>query len=137
MSVAPQLWTEPRARADSPWTSWAAARSVTGLREKQAAVLYVLTTDGPLSLSQLVQTYQELFNPYGEPKQSPSGIRTRAKELQVMGLIVADGFRVNDNGNRERLLHTNLSVAVTARGEALHPPEPVSPRAVTGTGENQ
>jgi len=135
VTVAPSLFDEPRARITDPYESWAAARSITGLREKQAAVLFVLNTYGPLSLSQLVREYQAGTD---RPKQSESGIRTRAHELELMNLVRAEGSRVNGNGRSERLLHTNLSVAVTARGDCgLCPPSLTSPRAVTGTGENQ
>ena len=56
--TAISLFEQPRSRADSPWTSWAAARSITNLRESQAAVLAILEAAGPLSLSQLVTEYQ-------------------------------------------------------------------------------
>lgn len=109
--------TVTRARATDPWTSWAAAHSVGDLRPRQAAVLHLFTVYGPLSLSQLVGHYEAAIRrgvaPGGcpaLPRQSPSGVRTRAKELVDLRYLENTGrTRKNETGRTERLL------AVTAR----------------------
>ncbi len=101
MAVDQPLYQEPSARRTDPWTSWAAARSVSHLRERQQVILFVLAHHQPLSLSQLVTEYQKSLQ---YPSQSPSGIRTRCKELEDQGLVEAVGTRTNENGRSERLL---------------------------------
>jgi hypothetical protein len=85
------------ARPTDPDTSHAAAASLDPehIRKSQAAVLRVLGAIGAASDHGLVETYAlmagvELVHP-----QSPSGIRTRRKELTRLG-------RVLDTGHRER-----------------------------------
>lgn len=73
------------ARATDPQTSHNAAESVHSLNERRAAVLDVLQRYGPM-------TDQEIANAYEGPDQSPSGLRTRRKELVDMGLVRPAGF---------------------------------------------
>lgn len=68
------------ARRTDPETSHAAAASVK-VRASQLAVLRFIEREGPMTDEHLVQTYD------GEPAQSPSGLRTRRKELVDQGLI--------------------------------------------------
>lgn len=104
--------TQARARTTDPWTSWAAARSVTNIRERQAAVLMVIVTYGPSekSLAEIVSIYQAAASrpDTGLPQQSDSGIRTRTKELQDAGWILETGTRKNAGGRKERLLKANI-----------------------------
>ena len=86
-----QLTLTPRARSTDPQTSADAARSVTGLREKQKAVLRVFDAYGPQTLGELVQSYRYLSLKL--PRQSDSGIRTRCSELVAMGLVRDTGLR--------------------------------------------
>lgn len=94
----------PVARGGDPWTSWAAARSITDLRMRQAAVLHFFVHYGPCSLSQLVSEYH-VSGDY--PRQSPSGLRTRARELMDRELICEDGIRINTNRRSERILRAS------------------------------
>jgi hypothetical protein len=79
------------ARRTDPDTSWAAAHSVTELREKQRLVYEILEHYGPL-------TDQGIAGYYGHdpslPIQSPSGLRTRRCELVDKGLVKDTGERV-------------------------------------------
>ena len=88
------------ARTTDPETSRAAARSLTveTLRESQAAVLRVFTGHHRMTDSDLEEMYEvyRVSNPYGFPRQSPSGLRTRRSELAGAGLVV-------DSGQRKRL----------------------------------
>ena len=102
-----QLTLTPRARSTDPQTSADAARSVTGLRPKQEAVLYVFRAYGPLTLEQLVQRYdrarKERYLNLGLPQQSPSGIRTRCSELVAMGLV-------RDTGERRKMSTGRMAI---------------------------
>lgn len=90
------------ARNSDPQTSWDAAASVDQVREKQTAVLRVLTQHGPLTHEELVSTYYDAQ--LGLPMQSPSGIRTRCNELVKMGLVEWTGEkRVMTTGRKARV----------------------------------
>ena len=78
---------DPAARATDPDTSWDAARSVRLITAKQAAVRDVLGA-APSGL-----TDEELAARYVGPHQSPSGLRTRRKELVDLGLVRDSGRR--------------------------------------------
>lgn len=99
------------ARRTDPSTSQAAAASLTGqqLRRSQAEVLEVLRRYGPCTDVALVEFYEaaaavgmrvgaDLIAP-----QSPSGIRTRRRELQTLE-------RVRDTGQRVRLQSRRMAV---------------------------
>ena len=77
---------DPAARATDPDTSWQAARSVGELRPRQAAVLELLADHDGL-------TDEDIARLYVGPRQSPSGLRTRRRELVDMGLVVDSGRR--------------------------------------------
>lgn len=83
----------PIARSSDPETSHQAAESITPekLRTSQAAVLFVLATRGPTTDTGLIDGY--LNSPVPLPPQSPSGIRTRRKELVRMGAVADTGLR--------------------------------------------
>jgi len=81
------------ARASDPETSHAAAKSVRRIRRSQAAVLSCLKLLGPRSDTLLVSDYEDYRAEHQWPKQSPSGIRTRRKELVTQGFIADSGVR--------------------------------------------
>ncbi len=82
---------KPAARKTDPDTSRQAARSVTNLTEKQQAILTTLKAFGPLTDSELVDTYNReharQINASLIPLQSDSGLRTRRHELAEAGLV--------------------------------------------------
>lgn len=84
--------TRARARADDPWTSWAAARSITDLRPRLAAILHCFDAWGPMTDERLVYRYTTLVGrPGGYPSQTPASIRSRRCELQRLGHVVETG----------------------------------------------
>jgi len=85
------------ARSTDPETSQLAAELLDAehIRKSQAAVLRVLGSIGPSSDHGLIEAYGQLAADGIVRPQSPSGIRTRRKELTVRG-------RVLDTGHRER-----------------------------------
>jgi len=108
---------EAFARRGDPWTSWAAADSLTNLREKQRAVLWVLVAFFPAdafpagaSLDQIVDAYHRLERRAAGgmpslPQQSDSGIRTRVSELQAQGYVYDSGrTRRLQSGRQARVL---------------------------------
>jgi hypothetical protein len=94
--------TKPRARTSDPDTSHAAARSVAGkVTDSQRAVLAAIRHLGRCTDEELVSVYDQL------PPLSPSGIRTRRKELADRGLV-------RDTGRRTRLRSGRQAVVWTA-----------------------
>jgi hypothetical protein len=87
----------PAARVTDPTTSHLAALSVTGLREKQCAVLAMFGTT-PMSDEELVLNYNVAAMSGVAPPQSVSGIRTRRHELVVKGLLVDAGRGATSSG---------------------------------------
>lgn len=72
---------EPQAvaRRSDPETSWAAAASVTDIRQSQNEVFAMFRKYGPMTDEDLAARY--------EGRQSPSGLRTRRSELVHLGLL--------------------------------------------------
>jgi len=103
---------EAFARRSDPWTSWAAADSLTNLRQKQRAALWVLVAFYPegASLDQIVTAYHRLERRAAGglpdlPAQSDSGIRTRVSELAARGYVYDSGrTRRLDSGRQGRIL---------------------------------
>lgn len=93
----------PRARTSDPSTSHAAAASVTGLRDNQEAVLGLLRAVGPSTDEYLVELYEAHAV---RPKQSPSGIRTRRKELATMEppLVIDTGRKAKLKSGRKAIV---------------------------------
>jgi hypothetical protein len=91
---------EPRAvaRRGDPGTSWAAAASVTGIRESQARVLSVVREFGPLTDERLLSILASYGRPY-----TPSGARTRRSELVALGLV-------RDSRQRQRLSTGRMAI---------------------------
>ena len=85
----------PTARLGDPETSHAAGNSIDAdtLRTSQAAVLLVLALDGPTTDVGLIDAYLALVESGALPQQSPSGIRTRRKELVRAGYVIDTGLR--------------------------------------------
>lgn len=96
------------ARRADPWTSWAAAKSVTDVSGAQAAVLYVLEIHGPVTLDALVDAYTEAHRCGADiPRQSASGVRTRCKELADAGHVRDTGrTALTTSGRQARLLES-------------------------------
>lgn len=76
-----------RARNSDPETSHQAARSVTKIRETQQLILDLLKVHGPM-------TDEQIYALIPAGRMSPSGARSRRKELQ------ADLHRIEDSGFR-------------------------------------
>ena len=91
--------TWPKQRKDDPDTSFFDG-SISSLKENQQNVFTVFKIlDGPVDSVTLERTYIE----YGLPRQAPSGIRTRRKELLRLGLIEwVDTEGVSDTGRSAR-----------------------------------
>ena len=72
------------ARHSDPETSWLAAKSILNIRQDQANVWLLLRKYGPLTDEGILDCM------YGEDwRLSPSGCRTRRKELVDLGLVDA------------------------------------------------
>ena len=78
------IFDAPVARSDDLETSWEAARSVTSLSDKHAAVLRTLRRIGGGTDADITRFYKG-------PEQSPSGLRTRRHELVDLGLVRDSG----------------------------------------------
>jgi len=88
------------ARRDDPWTSWAAAHSLHGLPARRVRVLRALVELFPegATLEELEAEYRRA----GYPPQSPSGIRTRCRELQDAGYVLDTGRTRPTRAGRDR-----------------------------------
>jgi len=96
------------ARPTDPDTSHEAAESIRAERGgSRSAILGVLALIGPSTDTALIQAYLNLAELGEVPPQSPSGIRTRRKELTLQG-------RVADTGDRVPLISGRLSIVWTA-----------------------
>jgi hypothetical protein len=82
-------------RLTDPETSWRAAQSVAHVRESQALVWTVIEDQGPMCDESLVRWLHGAL--------TPSGARTRRKELTDLGLI-------EDSGHRETTLAGRLTI---------------------------
>ncbi len=102
--------TQAHARTSDPWTSHAAARSITAeeLRETQEAVLACFVRFGPMHHERLIERYAESYAEAAWPRQSVSGLRTRTKEL-------VDADLVEDTGQFVRLPSGRRSIVWQAR----------------------
>jgi hypothetical protein len=99
--------TVAHARTSDPGTSHAAARSITPetMRASQRAVLRIFERQGAMTDEQLAKEYDHRFTwePSLFPRQSPSGLRTRRKELTDAGLL-------RDSGIRRKLYSGRLAI---------------------------
>lgn len=89
--------TEPYAvaRSTDPQTSWEAARSVKDIRKSQQQVLQVFRRHGALSDEAMI-----LRASIAGVNQSHSGLRTRRKELVVLGFVRDSGRRDKTESGR-------------------------------------
>jgi hypothetical protein len=95
------------ARRTDPETSHAAAASIgeDSLRASQAAVLAVLRTHGPLVDVELDEMYDQMrIDGWPIPEQSPSGLRTRRRELVDLGFVIDTGERGMLESGRRAIL---------------------------------
>lgn len=94
----------PVARNTDPLSSWEAARSVHDVTAKQAAVYKILRL-WPLGLTddEIAVRYVRYAGSFSFPFQSPSGLRTRRKELCRKGLV-------DDSGSRRRTASGRLAI---------------------------
>ncbi len=99
-----------RTRKGDPDTSLAAAESVTGITEKQQAVLELLRRLGPLPDELMVVGYVDRVVHGNLPPQSKSGLRTRRSELVRRGLV-------KDTGERRRLVSGRMAIVWEAVDE--------------------
>ena len=92
---------QPHARRTDPETSHAAARSVRPTqRQSQDEVLYVLKQHAPCTDEVLVIRYFQHAHDGDVSPQSASGIRTRRKELERLGLVRAVGKATLKSGRQ-------------------------------------
>lgn len=130
-SVAPihgpaQTRTDAHARSDDPWTSHAAAASVSGerLRTSQADVLAVLAEMGESTDWDLVPAYHRAAVRGEVQRQSDSGIRTRRDELTEAGLVENTGREVRLPSRRMATVwRASAAGRATARPLPHHPHE--------------
>lgn len=93
-------WGDPDPRAyarrTDPDTSHQAAASLGSekIRRSQAEVLELLREVGPVTDAALVHLYEARISVGGSLPQSPSGIRTRRRELVELGKVRDTGARV-------------------------------------------
>jgi hypothetical protein len=88
--ISAELAERAYARREDPWTSWAAARSQNAidLRRSQMAILSLLSFIGPSTDERIADEYNKRSD---LPKQLPSGLRTRRKELVDAGRVCDTG----------------------------------------------
>lgn len=95
-------------RSTDPDTSHEAAESIAAERGgSRSAILGVLALIGPTTDTGLIEAYASLAELGEVPYQSPSGIRTRRKELVRQR-------RVADTGERVQLISGRRSIVWTA-----------------------
>lgn len=85
--------TTARARRTDPPTSHEAARSVKDLRASQYAVLRCFFECGPMHDEMLVARYTG-------PPQTDSGLRTRRREIERLGLLQDSGKTATTRSGR-------------------------------------
>lgn len=82
------------------------------VRKTQQAVFDVFAKFGSLSDEHMVDIYESNYRFQGWPRQSPSGLRTRRKELTRIGSLVDTGLRVSTSSGRSAIVwgvNTELS----------------------------
>lgn len=84
----------PRARTTDPQTSHDAADKVHHVSRVQNIILSILWTRGPLTDPQIEEYYYHRVANGSAPDHSPSGLRTRRKELVDQGHVEATGRKV-------------------------------------------
>jgi hypothetical protein len=96
-----------QARSSDPATSHEAAASLDeqALTMRRRAILYVLRTFGPHSDEGIALAY-DYATEHGAmlPAQSPSGLRTRRRELVDLGLVVDTGEKALTASGRHTIV---------------------------------
>lgn len=99
MDLAGQVPPEARARVSDPETSHLAASAINDLRQAQQEVLAIFHEFGEMTDETLLARAEVVG-----VKQSPSGLRTRRRELVDAGLVVFTGRRAQTvSGNPSRI----------------------------------
>jgi hypothetical protein len=93
-----------RARTADPSTSHEAACTVDNLTQKQNSVLWVFKQKGALTHETLQGFYQWYEGLNMLPRQSASGVRTRASELVALGKLKDSGLRSKTIGGRNAIV---------------------------------
>lgn len=109
----------PNARKTDPQTSHAAAASVGNLTATKLAILDILTR--PMPDEDLIDRYYVRVEVGLAPKASPSGIRSRRKELFDADLVESAGFDKTASGRSTVVWRVTLegrSALMNARVEA-------------------
>lgn len=98
----------PVARRGDPSTSWAAAESIPDqvVRLTQAIVWRELLEHGPMTDEELVDRLRGAM--------SPSGARTRRRELADLGLVFDTGQRVTLRSRRRAIVWSARALAPIA-----------------------
>lgn len=97
----------PVARSTDPSTSWQAARSVCHIRESQAKIYTILAkSEDPLVDDDIYFRFRATFG-----RISPSGCRTRRKELVDLGLVKDTKARRELDSGRYAILWVAVPVA--------------------------
>lgn len=105
LEVFPDVQVKLRARRTDPATSHEGYISLEALRASQRAVLEVFIRTGPMGDHRLLPNYVRLHDQHGPhvfPLQSPSGIRTRRRELFDLGWLIDTGRRELLPGSKKR-----------------------------------
>jgi hypothetical protein len=92
----------PSTRVTDPSTSFQAAASVENVTKTQSAILLILEfakTD-----DELIDSYYSLASVGGAPNASPSGIRSRRKELVNRELVIDSGERKKLSSGRSAIV---------------------------------
>jgi len=94
------------ARRTDPATSHEAAASIVSdkIRASQDAVLKILARYGPLTDERIAEVYRLHGESMRLPAQSPSGLRTRRKELVDRGLVVDSGGSARSASGRRVII---------------------------------
>lgn len=109
----------PKARTTDPSTSWRAAASIADIRDSQAKVWYVLRVAGDMADAELVPRFLD-----SGFKMSPSGIRSRRKELVDAGLVVDSGHQRTLPSGRSATVWHALSLDEWKSAQLGHAKQP-------------
>jgi hypothetical protein len=89
--LAADLSLPTSAPSRGPRTSDTAAESIDNLNDRQWAVWWVIGLHGDLTDAELIDHYEQVRADFNLPRQSASSMRTRRKELERAGHVVATG----------------------------------------------
>lgn len=104
------------ARLRDPETSWQAAASVAKVRAAQALVWAVIEDQGPMTDEALVRWTAGCL--------SPSGARTRRKELTDLGLVEDTGHRERTEAGRQAIVWRAVPLKRWEQEQLRHATQP-------------